>query len=745
MKTMKKTILIILVALLSMFLLFVSCKDEPITTTSFIQDHEHEGFYLKTLVYPTLEDEGLEEFRCSFCGEIMTRTVEKLEYATHLNFKLNVDNQTYSVAGNKKCEDRYVAIPSTYEGLPVVSIEEGAFYGNKSIMSVIIPNSVTSIGERAFADSSCHRVSLPDSLRKIGNKAFKDARQLESIVIPDSVQVLGEDIFANCASLRSVTMLNSVTTIGECAFRECRSLEKITIPDSLQTVHIDAFAYCTSLKDVYYGGDIEDWCKITFVNPQSNPLNQATNLYFEDKLVSDVVIPDYITVIPQYLFAGYKGLESVTMPDSVIGVQEGAFMDCSSLKVINWSNSIEYVGPITQDSSRRMYGVFEGCSSIESITLPNSLQTIGIGAFADCISLKNIVIPNSVKRMGGYSFSGCNSLDEVYYLGNLADWCEIDFTDFGGNPVINETYLYFDGKLVTDITIPDSIVDVGAFAFSGCKSLKSVVFPDHVEKIGYHSFSNCTALENITIYRNDVLISEDAFYDVKGIKLVEYDNAFYIGNEDNPYLMLYKAKDAFITTCEIHPNTSIIHNDAFKGCEDLESIYIPDSVLVIGDRAFFCCFSLSDVRIPNTLRIMGGTSVFANCTSLKYNEFNGSKYLGNKNNPYLLLHDYKEDSNVDCTLHPDTKIIGSGAFSHNMSIRTITVPDSVEVICNRAFAYCLYLKTLYIPDSVHTVGYDLFAESSNAMVYCQSVSIPTGWDDEWNLGNGGTVIWGYTK
>ena len=791
---MKRNFLLILAILLLMSVSLVACLEDEETTASTssnstdlppAEDHEHYYAYWETIVLPTMDSEGLEESQCLLCGEKVTRVVDKLDFANDLVFRFNNANQTYSVAKNQKHESKYVVIPDTYNGFPVVSIDEYAFSKNKNIIYVVIPDSVTSLGQNVFYDCSnlrevvigngiteipaddtnpkegmfgnCKRlesVTLSNALAVIGDRAFYGCSSLESITIPDSVHTVGSAAFQRCTLLKEINLGKGIVTIGSYyddsiyddtgAFLGCTSLETITLPVSVKTIYTDAFKGCSSLANVYYEGDIDDWCKITFVASTSNPVYRAGNLYFKGELVSDVVIPNSITAVPNHLFSGCKTLESVTIPDLVTVIENGAFMNCSSLKVIDWSENIERIGEIEVYQESSKVGAFEGCTSLESITLPDSVQTLGMNTFAGCESLTSIVIPTSVTTMGSGAFADCDSLNEAYYLGNLENWCEIVFQNSYGNPASKATHLYINGEFITDVTIPDSITEVKSSTFAEYKSLKSITFHENVKKVERFAFSNCTSLENVTIYSPDILIDKQAFGEVTGIKLNEYDNALYLGNEDNPYLMLFKAKNYSITSCEIHPSTSVINANAFFGCEDLVSIYMPDSILVVGETAFWCCFSLESVRISNELIIMGH-SVFANCVSLQYNEYNGSRYLGNEDNPYLLLAGYKEDSNVDCLLHPNTKIIGSEAFTHNMSIRTITVPDSVEVICHRAFAYCNKLSKVYIPDSVKTVGSDIFAEYYEGKIYCEADSIPDGWDAEWRLGHISVIYWGYTK
>ena len=836
---MKKTLILFLVtSLFVVSMLLVSCTNDKdtdgVSTNSVLppaSDHEHYFYSWETIVYPTFDSEGFEQRECIICQGVEKNVIPKMTFAEDLEFELNYANMTYSVARNNSYEGRYVAIPNTYNGLPVASINDGAFSGNKNIRCVIIPDSVTQIGKGAFGRcDNLVQVSLPDSLITIRDEAFEQSARLERIVIPDSVRILGDNIFyectglkevvigrgiteipgddrnplegmfGKCSSLKSVTIPDTITVIGVAAFNECSSLESVTIPDSvhtiataafqncislkeiklgsgvkiigigsdnfylddgaflgcraleeitlpisLETIYPDAFKSCNSLVNVYYEGDIEDWCKIDFRNLDANPASKATNLYLNGVLVSDVVIPDSITAITDYLFAGYRSLKSVTISDSVTSIGQGTFMNCSSLEVINWGKNVQRIGTTGDVNTGPENGVFEGCTSIKSIVIPDSVQVLGLDTFANCESLQDIVIPASVKIICNNSFQNCDKLEKVYFEGELEDWLKIDFGDTYSNPLSNATYFYVNEEFITDITIPTSITKVNSYSFAGYKSLKSVTFPENVEKVGRYAFSDCTSLENVTVYNSSILIDKYAFNNVKEIKFNEYDNAFYIGNEENPYLMLYKAKNTSITSCEIHPSASVIFGSAFQGCENIISIYMPDSIEVIGDMVFLRCFSLETVRISNNLKIMEGSSVFADYSSFQYNLYNGSKYLGNEENPYLLLVSYKEDSNPDCVLHPDTKIIGAGAFSHNRSISTITVPDSVEVICYRAFEYCTALRKVYIPDSVKTVGADLFAQLSNATIYCEADSFPSGWDDDWRLDHIGMIYLGYTK
>jgi hypothetical protein len=160
--------------------------------------------------------------------------------------------------------------------------------------------------------------------------------------------------------------------------------------------------------------------------------------------------------------------------------------------------------------------------------------------------------------------------------------------------------LYLNGELVTELVIHDTVTSIGSSVFYGCASLTKIVIPDSVTHIGGYAFSDCTGLASIVIPDSVTSIDHEAFADCDGLAYNEYDNAYYLGNDLNPYLVLVKAKDTDITSCEIHPDTRFIHSWAFYDCEALMSVVIPGGIVSIGEFSFADCDAITDVYYAGT-------------------------------------------------------------------------------------------------------------------------------------------------
>lgn len=290
-----------------------------------------------------------------------------------------------------------------------------------------------------------------------------------------------------------------VTAINMYAFSRRSDLVSITIPSTIQSIGDDAFFGCNGLKKVYVSS-IEDWCKIDFSSSDANPLNIGADLYVDNKLVTDVTIPDGVKSIGKYAFYGYSSLKSISFPSSIRSIGESAFDYCFNLDKVyatnieDWckikfedefSNPIFYAGKIYIDGelatditipkgiTKICDYAFVGCNTT-NVVIPNSVISIGDRAFSDCLNLKNISIPNSVISIGDSAF---------YYCYNLKN-----------------------------ISIPNSVVNIGEGAFSSCSNLEEVEIPDGIKIIKDYTFAACENLITIIIPQSVQEISKLAFY-----------------------------------------------------------------------------------------------------------------------------------------------------------------------------------------------------------------------------------------
>ena len=230
-----------------------------------------------------------------------------------------------------------------------------------------------------------------------------------------------------------------------------------------------------------------------------------------------------------------------------------AFYECSSLTSVTIPDSVTEIG----------WYAFQNCSSLTSVTIPNSVTSIGSYAFKGCSSLKSVTIGNGVTSIGDLAFFGCSRLTSVD-ISNLSAWCKIEFGDFFANPLGYGVKLYLDNTEITALTIPSDITEIKNYAFSGYSSLTSIAIPDSVTKIGYEAFYKCSSLTSVTI----------------------------------------------------PDSVTEIARSAFSNCSSLTSVTIPDSVTEIGFNAFYECWSLTSVTIPDSVTKIGDEA-FKGCSRLK--------------------------------------------------------------------------------------------------------------------------------
>ena len=251
---------------------------------------------------------------------------------------------------------------------------------------------------------------------------------------------------------------------------------------------------------------------------------------------------------------------------------------------------------------------------------------------------------------------------------------------------------------LTSIEIPDSVTSIGTLAFDGCSSLTSIEIPDSVTSIGDYAFDGCSSLTSVVIGNSVTSIGYNAFRSCSSLIYNEYDNAYYLGNSSNPYLLLFKAKNQEITSCNIKSKTKCIYSEAFSDCSSLTSVEIPYGVTCIGAHAFDGCSNLTSVEIPNSVTSIGNY-VFYDCSSLTSIEI-----------PYGVTR------------------IGNGAFRECYVLRSIEIPDSVTTISQYAFYNCRNLTSINFTGTKEqwkaiSKGYDWNAYIDYYTIYCTDGNI----------------------
>lgn len=478
---------------------------------------------------------------------------------------------------------------------------------------------------------------------------------------------------------------------------------------------------------------------------------------------SIVVIPDTYNGLPVMMiaegaFSGNKVIESVTISENVIWIDQLAFSGCDALEYNEYGNA-KYLGSSDNPYAFLISGAAEDIESVDihestraiagraflnytkltEVSIPDSVVAIAKAAFSLCTSLSELDLGKGIKYIGEQAFLGCSALTEIVLPASVIS---LDNYSFSGCSSVTKLELNeglesiasdsFEGLAIESVVIPDSVTDlqgvfdkcealkkvvigdgvsvIGTSTFSFCKSLTDIEFGASVKRIEWLAFDDCPSLEKVTLSEGLEYLDPKAFSRCDNLQYNVYKGARYLGTAENDYEYLVGFESSDITSLELHPDTRRLMT---KGVSDLANLtdisikdgkclYVEGNCLIDRDTKTLIA-GLNNSVIPNDGSVTAiGDYAFYKCKEFKITYFpNKLERIGD--------YAFSEcDSLTTVKFFESLESIGFGAFSDCNRIYSLHLPNSLKTIEGDAFKSCLSLKEVVIPDSVTEMGEQAF-------------------------------------